>query len=308
MDDDTLREEVRLSLMQAGAIAVGFAEADDVSVEQARVYDRWIERGNHAGMDYLPRHAHLKRNPRNVLESVKSVISTAWSHHPAAWRDSGLPQIACYAWGDDYHDVLRHRIASALAPLEEKWGGEWRICIDSAPVAERYWAVRSGIARRGLNGSVIVDNFGSDIFLAEILTSHLMAPDEPKERNCGRCGACVRACPTGALCGDGTMDARRCLSYLTIEHRGEWTAEGAEAMDTPAGKATLFGCDICRRVCPHNREVPPTAIAEFSPREGIMTLTAEDVREMTQEEFSRRFNGSPLKRARLAGLLRNARR
>ncbi len=305
--DTHLREEVRKALIEAGAVAVGFAAAGDVSEGQALTYDRWIKEGKHAGMEYLPRHALLKKNPRNVLESVRTVITTAWSHHPAEWRADSLPQIACYAWGDDYHDVLRRRIAAAISPLMDSYGGDWRICIDSAPIAERYWAVRSGIARRGLNGSVIVDNFGSDIFLAEVLTSHQIAPDAPEERFCDRCGACVRRCPTGALKGDGTVDARRCLSYLTIEHRGEWSREGEEAMNTPVGRATLFGCDICRRVCPHNRDVPPTAIAEFSPRPGMLELTAEEIRAMTQEEFSRRFKGSPLKRARLAGLLRNAR-
>lgn len=306
IDGATLREEVISALTQAGAIAVGVAEAEEVSEGQARTYDRWIRDGHHAGMDYLPRHGVLKRNPRNVLESVRSLIITAWSHHPSVWRDKALPQIACYAWGDDYHDVLRQRIEKALRPLIERYGGDWRICIDSAPLAERYWAVRSGIARRGLNGSVIVDKFGSDIFLAEVLTSHHIAPDAPGDGFCDRCGACLRACPTGALNGDGTVDARRCLSYLTIEHRGEWSGEGIEARNTPEGKATLFGCDICRRVCPYNRDVPATKIEEFFPRDGMMELTAEEIGTITQEEFSRRFKGSPLRRARLAGLRRNA--
>lgn len=299
------KEEIRRRLMQSGAVAVGFAESGDVD---ARIIDgmrKWIGESCHAGMDYLPRHLELKRNPENVLAGAKTVISLAFSYAPAEWRDRGLPMIACYAYGDDYHDVIRARVAPSLESLREEMGGEWRLCVDSAPIAERYWAVRAGIGVRGRNGSVIVENFGSYNFLAEAVTTLRIAPDEPAEGGCMECGACVRACPAGALREDGTVDSRRCLSYLTIEHHGDWDAEGREAMSTTAGGHTLFGCDICHRVCPHNQGIVPSGIGEFSLRNEYGTLTAGKVASMTQEEFSRIFRKSAIKRAKLAGLLRN---
>lgn len=332
-----LKETLRRDLLAAGAVAVGFARAEEIDNGVVRQYAGWIAAGHHAGMDYLARHAVLKRHPRNVLEDVATVVSIAFSYAPAQWRSEDLPVIAAYAYGDDYHDVLRHRLAPVVDAMQREFGGSWRICIDSAPLAERWWALKSGIGRRGRNGSVIIDGAGSYVFLAEILTSHKLEPDinvdfrqaissdieseitsdiqqvtisdilsgSSSGKECMGCGACVKACPTGALGDDGTIDCRRCINYLTIEHRGEWAGEGSEAMQTEAGRRSLFGCDICQRVCPHNRSVTATAIKEFSPRKECIDAP-EIILAMTQEEFSTVFKGSPIKRAKLAGLLRNA--
>lgn len=312
-ESSNYQEVICKAVMASGAVAVGFAEAEETDAGVAGQYESWIASGAAAGMDYLVRHAQLRRHPRNVLENVRGIVSIAYSYAPAEWRPQELPQIACYAYGQDYHDVLRKRLQPVVEHLKEQLGGEWRICIDSAPLAERYWAVKSGIGRIGKNGSVIVDNFGSYVFLVELLTTLPVgskiaerASDEPVKR-CEGCDACVRACPQGALKGDGTLDARRCLNYLTIEHRGEWEGESAEAMQTAMGVRTLYGCDICQRVCPHNRDVPPTVIAEFAPSSFILALDKDTALSLDQESFSRHFKGSPIKRAKLVGLLRNAR-
>lgn len=304
-----IRDIIRERVLSTGAVAVGFAAAGEIETRAAGEYDAWIGEGCHSGMDYLARHALLKRHPRNVLEGVRSVVSIAYSYAPAVWRAEELPVISCYAYGLDYHDVLRRRLSPVVDNLKERLGGEWRVCIDSAPLAERYWAVKAGIGKRGLNGSVIVDHFGSYIFLVELLTTLSVASESPEKGDlwCEGCGACVRACPQGALRGDGTLDSRRCLNYLTIEHRGEWEGESREAMQTSAGHHTLYGCDICQRVCPHNRDIPPTTITEFSPLPDILTLDREALLSMDQASFSRIFRGSPIKRGKLAGLQRNAR-
>lgn len=302
-----MKERIRQAIIAAGAVAVGFAKAEPVDPSAMEEYAGWIGEGKHAGMDYLRRHEELKRDPSSVMEDVRTVISAAFSYAPAMLRDENLPVIATYAYGLDYHDVLRRRLAEVVETLRSELGGNWRICIDSAPLPERYWAMKSGIGRKGKNGSVIVDNFGSYIFLAEILTSHSVAPDAARGESCMNCGACVKACPGKALSEDGTIDARRCINYLTIEHRGEWTGEGLEVMNTAIGKRSLYGCDICQSVCPHNRGIPPTSIPEFQPSPEILGLTGKQVEEMDQAAFSRLFKGMAIKRAKLDGILRNAR-
>lgn len=219
--------------------------------------------------------------------------------------------IACYAYGDDYHDVLRKRLQEATRKITALFGGNCRICIDSAPVMERYWAVKSGIGERGHNGMVIVPSTGNMTFLAEIITTLELTPgilfrQEVPDTECNGCDSCLRRCPTNALRPDGTVDSRLCLSYLTIEHRGPWeTPEALQAMATPDGKNTIFGCDLCLRSCHLNANTPASGLPELMPREDVMKLTREEAAEMTQEEFSRVFKGSPIKRCKLVGLKRN---
>lgn len=301
------KEEIRRRIIETGAVAVGFAMSADVDSRVMSQYKDWIGKGCHAGMDYLQRHVALKANLESVLPNSATVISVAFSYAPDRLRDSRLPQIACYAYGDDYHDVLRHRLTPVVESLRQTLGGEWRICIDSAPVAERYWALRSGIGIRGMNGSVIVGDAGGYVFLAEIITTVPISADEPSHGECEKCGACVKACPQNALQEDGSVDSRCCLNYLTIEHKGEWQEGLAGHMQGEVAGNTLYGCDICLRVCPHNINRVPTRICEFEPRERIMRLTADEAAAMTQEEFSTVFKGSPIKRAKLSGLRRNAR-
>lgn len=307
MTDIERREAVREAVLGCGAVAAGFAMATEVPKEVSVGYDAWIDAGKHAGMEYLRRHSRLKTHPCHVLEGVRTVISVAFSYAPPCFRAPELPMIACYAYGSDYHDVLRRRLLPVAERLKGEMGGEWRICIDSAPLHERYWALRCGIGIEGKNGSVIVGDAGGFIFLAELLTTLQLPPDCPSGSICSDCGACRRACPQNALDENGAVDARRCLNYLTIEHRGDWDTEGQKAMSSIQGKRTLYGCDICLRVCPHNSHVAPTSVSEFMPRPEIMDLTASDVAEMTQSQFSAIFKGSPIKRAKLEGLRRNAR-
>lgn len=301
-----IKAAIRQAVTGCGAVAVGFARAADTDSRAMGQMAEWLRRGGHAGMDYLERHMPLKQNPEHVMEGASTVVCAAFSYAPSATRDDALPMIAGYALGEDYHDVLRRRLREATDSLRDSFGGEWRICIDSAPLPERYWAMKAGIGRLGRNGTLIVDGCGCYVFLAEILTSLEIEPDTPSAEGCMGCGACVRACPTQALCDDGTIDSARCLSYLTIEHKGPWTGRMREAMQTGAGRRCLFGCDICLRVCPHNLDAVPSRIAEFRPSETIMRIDAEDVDGMDRETFARAFKGSPLKRARLEGLMRNA--
>lgn len=306
-----------------GAIASGCAELHHAPLRDTATLSRWLAAGHNAGMAYMANHPEIRERPELLLEGARSIISLAFNYNPAVARDAALPQIARFAYGLDYHDVLRSRISGAVTEMAALLGGEYRICIDSAPIFERYWAEECGIGRRADNGLIAVPGYGTYVLLAEIPTtlpidlirSHEddCAPawsgeegrgDSPLQ--CTHCGACRRACPAGALQADGCVDARRCLSYLTIEHKGEWDATGTAAMQTPSGRRTLFGCDICQRVCPLNRHTPATEITEFQPIGSLLSLTGAEAATMTQPEFSRIFKGSPIKRSKLAGLLRNA--
>ncbi|MDE6577910.1 MAG: tRNA epoxyqueuosine(34) reductase QueG [Muribaculaceae bacterium] len=301
------KEFAREQLLLSGAVAVGFAEARPVDEKVMLDYSRWIEKGWHAEMDYLERHYPLKSNPESVLPGVRTVISLAFGFYPKKKRNLNLPEIASYALGDDYHDVLRKRLQPITGNLKNIFGGEWRICIDSAPLSERFWAQRSGIGHIGRNGMLIVDGWGSYVMLAEVLTSIPFSPDKPASAGCKGCDLCVRSCPGRALNPDGTIDCRRCISYLSIEHRGEWTPSMKEVMTTPLADKILYGCERCLSVCPHNKAIPSSPIDEFTLRDEYSSITFANASSFTQEQFSKIFKSSPIKRCKLEGFLRNAR-
>lgn len=305
------KEQVRSLFYESGAVAVGFAEATTVEKDVSENYNDWISRGFHAGMSYMERHSEVRDDPRLLITGGMTVVSMAFSFKPATFRSPELPYIAAYAYGDDYHDVLRHRIEPCATKLEKIYGAQTRICVDSAPIHERYWARKAGIGEICRNGSLYVPGHGSEVFLAEaIITLPVKAdnayPWNPSscEEGCDNCGACHLKCPGNALNADGSVDARRCLSYLTIEHRGPWDATQKELSDK-AGVNLLFGCDLCLRACHLNNHTPSTAIPEFSLRETFANLTKPRCMEIRQEEFSRIFKGSAVKRCKLSGFLRN---
>lgn len=283
-------------LDRAGVAAWGVADCrQGVSTTDMTLYREWIGAGMNGSMDYLDRYDSERSDPSRLLEGARSIICCAFVYEPP--RPGAI--IAAYALGSDYHEVVRERLKTVASAMEEALGCATRVCVDTAPLRERYWAVCSGVGMRGLNGSVIIPGKGSYIFLGEILTTASLPPTKALSRDCGQCGRCVRACPTGALRPDGTVDARRCLSYLTIEHRGEF----------PAGTdlhGRLYGCDACSQACPHNAHPAPCVIAELKPRPAVTALTPAAAAAMTQEEFSATFSHSAIKRTKLAGLRRNA--
>lgn len=311
------REGLRAALLEAGAATVGFASAGPVSEDEDRRLRGWLAAGHHAGMTWMERHAELRRDLDNVLPGTRTVISLAFPYAPERERPSDLPYISRYAYGTDYHEAIRSLLTAVLDKMSIV--SSCRICIDSAPVSERFWAIRAGIGYRGDNGALIVPGIGPEVFLAEILTTIEFEPDSPSNAGCLHsnaeclhCGACRRACPTGALQADGTIDCRRCISYLTIEHRGPWTDPDAiAAMSTPAGRTSLFGCDRCITACPlRNDTARPlrdnTVGAESwnPPLPAMLALTPADI-PAQQSEFKHRFAHTALLRPGLQNLLRN---
>lgn len=289
-----------------GVYRYGIAEATAVETANVSRYNKWISDGYHAEMDYLNRYHDVRSNPQLLLEGATSVICCAFPYYSPTKRAPGSLRIARYALGADYHDIVRRRLETAAERIREIYGGETRVCVDTAPLRERYWAERSGVGFVGRNNHLIIPGAGSFFFLGEILTTAKFVPTEPSQeliaakQMCLDCGRCIKACPTKALSTDGRCDAGKCLSYITIEHRGEFTEE-VDLHDT------FYGCDRCGDACPHNQHPVETTIAEFTPRERLLRLSAEEMLEMSQEEYAELFRGSAMKRAKLAGLQRNAR-
>lgn len=295
-------DEVCALLMDAGACAAGVCNASPVPQSERRRLLDWLARGCHGSMDYLERNSSLAFDPATLLEGTRSVVSAAFAYAPADPGDRH-PLFADYARGADYHKALKKRLRPVAHALEGAVAGSrTRICVDTAPVRERFWAAAAGVGHMGLNGQLLVPSVGCGVFLAEILWTAEVSgaadiPDQAPEAACLQCGACVRACPAGALDGRGGLDAARCLSYLTIEHRG----------DLPDGlrlPARLYGCDVCRDVCPQNRAVQ-NPLPEFRLRPALAAVTPASMAAMTPEGYDALTAGSAIRRAPLAQLMRN---
>lgn len=303
MGECNVRDRLIEAIRRTGAAAVGVARAELTDESENRRVDGWVSSGMHAGMAWMERHAMLRRNLENVLPGVRSVVCAAFPYAPAVRRSPESPYISRYAYGRDYHETISGRLRAVIAGMD--LDNVCRICIDSAPVSERYWAVKAGIGYRADNGALIVPGTGPEVFLAEILTTLDLEPygtDALPVKECLHCGACLRACPTGALQPDGTIDCRRCISYLTIEHRGPWTDhEAIAAMSTPAGRSSLFGCDRCITVCPLS---PTESRCTDEPLSLILDLSPADI-PATPDQFKARFRHTALLRPGLEGLLRN---
>lgn len=306
-----MKDNIIKLIKDAGAVAVGFSAAGKINDSEITQYEAWIKRGFHAGMEYLDRNRHLRVNTDNVLKGGKTIISMAFSYMPLKWREKSLPAIAAYAYGKDYHEVIRKRLEPVVQQFKKEYGGEWRICIDTAPLAERYFALKSGIGKLTKSGNVEIKNYGTACFLAEIITTVSIEPDNPRDLfagKCVKCNICKENCPGKAINENGVIDARRCVSYLTIEKKGELEEEDKIILQhDKIYRGFLYGCDLCVRLCPYNRDVEANDIEEFKPDEHILSLGKKEVIELDNENFATLFRKSAIRRAKLDGLQRNAR-
>lgn len=298
----TRAEAVKARAAELGFDACGIAVAGNVDSEER--LGEWLGRGYHAGMVWMENTRELRRDIRLRLSGARSVVVVARQYYaPQPETPPGRGRVARYAWGRDYHRVLRKplaRLAAYLCELEP--GAECFTCIDSGPVMEKAWAARAGVGWIGKNSLVLRRDLGSWFFLGVATTTVELAPDEPSLDHCGTCTACLDACPTGAIVEPRVVDSNRCISYHTIENRGDVP----EALAGDFGD-WAFGCDICQDVCPWNRRAPATSEADFQPRPGQSALDADEILAMDEQGFLERFAGTPLMRAKLRGLQRNLR-
>lgn len=296
---------IRTLAQELGFAACGMAPAGPVSAEREAELRRWLAEGCQADMDYLSRHVDKKLNPCLLVEGAKTVVSLAVNYYPGPWvGQAAMPSawhLARYAYGTDYHDVVKAMLRQLMVALGLEEGTDGRCFVDTAPVDEKYWAERCGLGWRGRHSQLIIPGAGSYFFLGELILTHEVdAYDRPHPNRCGTCRACLDACPTQALRGNGTLDARRCLSYLTIEHRGDLPDWAAEKM-----APCFYGCDRCAEVCPWNRFARPTSVEALQPRPELLSLTPAQWQELTREEYTRIFRKSAVKRAKYEGLMRN---
>lgn len=319
-------QSVKSAALAAGFAACGLAPAGPLSAERAEQRATMLRRGYHAGMDYLERHEDLRLDPRLLLPGAQTVVSLAWPYPP---RPEGGAPIAAYALGADYHLTVKAALRSLAQRLGLGDAAAVRCCVDTAPVDERYWAWRAGVGFIGRSGMLIVPRLGSRLFLGEILTTAAadaydvpLTPDIASHRLCGKCRRCLEACPGGALTPDG-LDANRCLSYLTIEHRGPLPAAVGRWMHATPGTPLFYGCDRCAEVCPYNapasgaaaREtgqhgpaagagdaaLPPPSPARLAENPGGAGFWTH----LSVEDYRALFKGSAVKRAKYDGLMRN---
>lgn len=296
-----LRPLIREAGKDYGFDAVGFARLRPVSEEHQRYFDQWLKEGNEAGMSYMAKNVSVRKDPMDkILPGAKSVIVVAASYYPERLQSPDAPQVAKYAYGPDYHTVLTEGLKSLGEAISERVAPHSFRCIsDSVPFLERYWAEEAGIGFIGKNHCMIIPRMGSFFFLAEMLTTLELESDHPVKRQlCGSCRRCLDACPTGAL-QETRMDARRCVSYLTVEHHDEVPEELAAKVGN-----RLFGCDSCQDACPFNRK--PAVTKLFPSYDTIVDLTREEITDMSLEEYHRIFQESSARRANYKWMCRNA--
>ncbi len=305
--DEGARERLTRSLKEEAARlgfeGCGVARAERLDEEAARL-ERWLLDGLHASMGWMENHFEKRVDPRRLVEGAQTVISVLHVYHQGGEQpaDPEIGRISRYAWGDDYHEVMKEKLFRLYAWLDAEAGGiSGRAFVDSAPVMDKAWAARSGLGWQGKHTNLINRNLGSYFFIGELIVDVPLSPDGPTGDYCGRCTRCIDACPTGAIYRPYAVDANRCISYLTIENREAHIPEGY------APHSWIFGCDICQDVCPWNKFRKTTREGRYLPREGVTDTRLEEWLEIDLEAFRERFRNTPVKRARYEGFLRNVR-
>lgn len=279
-------------------VAIGPAEVP----EHAAEFEQWLDAGYAGTMDYLGRTRAERGDPGRLLPGARSVVAVALNYSPAAEGPADEWQaVARYAWGRDYHDVMRPRLQTLAGFIDEAAGPgvRSRAAVDTSALLERDLAARTGLGWIGKNTNLLAPELGSYFFIGIVLTTAGLDADARQPDRCGTCTACLEACPTGAFVAPYVLDARRCISYLTIEHRGDIALELA-----PAVNEWIFGCDVCQQVCPWNRKAPATGEAAFAPPEPLGSLTT--LLSLDAAAFRARFGDSAIARAKRGGLVRNA--
>ena len=288
-------EAKRLGFLSCGISNAGFLEDEAPRLEQ------WLLDGYHGSMSYMENHFDKRLDPRKLVPGAKSVVSLLYNYFPESTQESGSYKISKYAYGEDYHFVVRDKLKELMAHINEAVGSvQGRVFVDSAPVLEKAWAVKSGLGWLGKNTNLISKQTGSFFFLAELIIDLDLPQDGPVTDHCGQCTACIDACPTQAIIAPYVLDGSKCISHLTIELKSEIPSDFSGHMDD-----WIFGCDVCQDVCPWNRFSKPHSETRFKPKPELLKKDKTQWRELTQEVFGQLFDKSAVQRTKFKGLMRN---
>jgi len=278
----------------------GISKAEKLEEEEAHL-EEWLKRGYHGKMNYMANHFDKRLDPAELVPGAKSVISLIYNYYPRETQDNSKLKIARYAYGKDYHQVIKQKLKNLLTEIQAQFGEiQGRVFVDSAPVMERQWAQKSGLGWLGKNTLLLNRDMGSFFFLAELIIDLELDYDGPMADYCGTCTRCLDACPTNAFPAPYVLDASKCISYFTIELKDNIPEEFS-------GKYHdwIFGCDICQEVCPWNRFSKPHSQPDFNKSDSLKEIEKNNWREITEETFDEVFKESPIQRAGFKGLKRN---
>ena len=316
-DEKMIASKIKAEAQRLGFFACGIAKAAPVEENVAEAYRKWLENGEEASMAYMTNYLEKRLNPALLVPGVRSIVSLAMNYAPAQQLPEGEYQLAAYALGQDYHDLMKQRLRELAvnigAPMElfqkgkkpqsadEKEETGWGVFCDTAPVLERYWAQKAGLGWVGRNHQLIIPHAGSMFFLGEVFLPFAVdVYDTPMQSRGGSCHRCNVACPTHAIIPDEDFHADRCLSYQLIENRGELSDEAKAAMGD-----TIYGCDRCQTACPWNRFATPNTEPALQPKPELLSMSKEAWHNLSVEDYRRLFKGSAVKRVKFDGLKRN---
>ena len=302
---DKLSAEIRNKALQLGFAKAGIARAEHLADEEAHLR-QWLERGYQGEMKWIERDPAQRADSRKLFPEARSVVAVALNYYtPHEHRDSASHgKVSRYAWGDDYHDVVGEKLREMLAWIREQCPeAEGKVCVDIQPVMDKAWAARAGLGWIGKHSNLITEEYGSWVFIGELFLNLELSYDELLVADqCESCTLCLDACPTGAIVEPYVVNSNLCISHATIESRAP------EIRTDVAGhlEGWLYGCDICQDVCPWNQMTPVTREPRFEPRAGNVNASLSEILELTPDDYAARFRRSAMKRAKLAGLQRNA--
>ena len=292
---------IKYKAKDLGFLSCGIAKAGFLS-EEAPKLEQWLQEGRHGKMTYMEHHFDKRLDPTLLVPGAKSVVSLLLNYHSEEKQsDPEAPKISTYAYGQDYHTVIKEKLTQLMLYLREEIGEiEGRVFVDSAPVMDKAWASRAGLGWVGKNTNLISKQVGSFFFIAELIIDLDLEYDLPVADHCGSCTACIDSCPTEALIAPYQIDGSKCISYATIELKESIPETFKDKMEGWA-----FGCDICQTVCPWNRFATPHQETAFMPKKEVLELSSKDWQELTEETFKKVFQKSAVKRAKFSGLKRN---
>lgn len=293
-------QRIKQEALRLGFLSCGISKADFLEAEAPRL-EKWLQNGFQGQMSYMENHFDKRLDPRLLVNDAKSVVSLLLNYYPQEFQNSESYKISKYAYGEDYHFVIKDKLKELFAFIEEEIGEvNGRVFVDSAPVLDKAWAAKSGLGWIGKNSNLITKKTGSFYFIAELIIDLELDYDTPTTDHCGTCTACIDACPTEAIIQPYVIDGSKCISYLTIELKDNIPNYFKGHLDD-----WIFGCDVCQDVCPWNRFSTPNTEPAFQPNRELLDFSKKDWEEITQDVFSKVFKKSAVKRTKFSGLTKN---